>query len=202
MGMRELPLIGLLVLAAGCPAPPPAVAPPPCNTQIVTLTVFSSDLINPNEGAKTRPVVLRLYQLRSDVKLFNASYDDLLLRDAEVLGDDALRSDEVEVFPGDRVQVQFERNPEANFLAGVALFQFPRGQSYKTFYEFPLMPGDGACVAAATGKEPPNAAPKVDFYIDGTKLDNGVQYDRTMFPDSQDIRKVTLSKRSASPEAP
>ncbi len=188
------------VCAPGCVPPPPAEKPPPCNKQQVTLTIFATRLINPNEKGLTRPVVVRLYQLRNDVSAANASYDALLTEDKKVLGTDLVRADEVEVFPNDRVEVKFDRSPEAEILGGVALVQFPRGQSYKTFYQFPPLPGAAACARDAE-KGPPQTDPRVSFFLDEAKIDSGIDYDESMFTDAKPIRKLTLPKRSANPEA-
>jgi type VI secretion system protein VasD len=189
---------GTIVLASGCSEPEPQ-APEPCDVQIVTLTIFAADNINPNENGNPRPVVVRLYQLQNDVRLRNARYDDVLLRDEEVLGEDIMKEDEVSVFPNDLVEVKFERIKEASFLAGVALFHGPKGQSWKTFYEFPLPPGEVQCAGRESEGEP-EADPKVAFFIEGSRIDNGSQFDESMFPDAQALRKVNLPKKSAAPE--
>ncbi len=195
--------LGMLGLAwtAGCSSttPPPA-EPKPCDVQIVTLNILAADNINPNENGNPRPVVVRLYQLKSDVRLLNAGYDDTLLRDKEVLADDILKKDEVSIFPNDMVEVKFERNKEASYLAGVALFHSPQGQSWKTFYEFPLPPGEAACGGRGKDAGPPVADPKVSFFVEGAKIDNGSQFDESMFPDASAIRRISLPKQSAAPE--
>jgi type VI secretion system protein VasD len=189
---------------AGCPVPP-AAAPKPCDVQVVTLNIYAADNINPNERGNPRPVVVRLYQLKNDVKMENATYDEILLKDKETLGDDNLKMDEVEVFPNDLVQVKFERNKEATVLAGVALFHSPKGNSWKTYYVFPPMPNEAAaCGAAARGADAgaPQSDPKTAFFIESTKIDNGSQFDESMFPNANPIRKIDLPKKSASSEAP
>lgn len=190
---------GSLVALGGCSEPEPQV-PEPCDVQIVTLTIFAAENINPNDNGNPRPVVVRLYQLQNDVRLLNARYDDVLLHDAEILEGDILKEDEVSVFPNDLVEVSFERIPEASFLAGVALFHNPKGQSWKTFYEFPLPPGEIQC-AGRESDAAVDADPRVAFFIDGTRIDNGGQFDETMFPDAQAIRHVNLPKKSAAPES-
>ena len=201
-------LIGALPVGAtwfgfGCAAdtPPPA-APEPCDVQVVTLNIYAADNINPNENNNPRPVVVRLYQLRDNVRLENATYDDVLLRDKEVLGEDIQKVDEVQVFPNDLVEVKFERLKTAAHLAGVALFHSPTGSSWKTFYEFPLPPGEQQCGGRGGDAGPPEADPKVSFFIESTKIDNGSQFDESMFPNATAVRRVSLPKRSAAPEAP
>src|SRR5437879_6131134 len=113
---------------AGCGSVVPPETPKPCNKQIVTLDIYAGGDLNPDD-AHPRPVVVRLYQLTSELKLENARYDDVLLTPDEALGKDVLKVDEVTVFPNDHLRVKFERLKEAEFLAGVALFHTPKGQS-------------------------------------------------------------------------
>lgn len=186
---------------SGCSGPAPAQPTKPCDVQVVTLNIYAADNINPNERANPRPVVVRLYQLKNDVRMENATYDEILLKDKDTLGDDLAKVDEVSVFPNDLVQVRFERIKEATVLAGVALFRSPKGNSWKTFYAFPPMPAEASCGGRAADAGPPQADPKTAFFIESTKIDNGAQFDETMFPNSNPIRKIDLPKKSAAPEA-
>lgn len=190
---------------AGCGPAAPAEAPKPCDIQIVTLNLYAGDNINPNEKGNPRPVVIRLYQLKNDVRMENATYDEILLKDKETLQDDLLKMDEVSVFPNDLVQVKFERIKEASVLAGVALFHSPKGTSWKTYYAFPPLPSDAAACGARggdAGAGKGESDPKTAFFVESTKIDNGSQFDESMFPNATSIRKIDLPKRSASPEGP
>lgn len=186
-----------LAVIPACASTPPPEPAKPCNVQIVTLNIYASDNINPNENGNPRPVVVRLYQLKSDVRLLNAGYDDVLLKDKEILADDILKMDEVNVFPNDLVEVKFERIKEAAFLAGVALFHSPKGQSWKTFYEFPLPPGEAQCGGRETDAGP-DADPRATFFIESTKIDNGSQFDESMFPNATAVRRISLPKGSSA----
>lgn len=186
-------------IGSGCgPAPPPPEEPKPCDKQIVTLDIYGAGNINPNESGNPRPVVVRLYQLASDLNLQNARYDDVLLRAEETLGKDVMKQDDVTVFPNDHLQVKFERNKEASFLGGVALFHGPKGQSWKTFYEFPLPPGEAACGGREEKAGKGVADPKTAFFIESAKIDNGAQMDESMFQSSKPVRKLNLPKKSAA----
>lgn len=210
-GFRKLAAVAALGLSAGalgvgslsaCSAPAPAAPTKPCDVQVVTLNVYAADNINPNERGNTRPVVVRLYQLKNDVRMENATYDEILLKDKDTLGDDLAKMDEVTVFPNDLVQVRFERIKEATVLAGVALFRSPKGNSWKTYYTFPPMPAEASCGGRQADAGPPQADPKTAFFIDSTKIDNGAQFDESMFPNANPIRKIDLPKKSAAPEGP
>lgn len=188
---------GALTLGSGCSAAPPPVEPPkPCDKQIVTLDLYAAGNVNPNENGLPRPVVVRLYQLVSDLNLANARYDDVLLTPDAVLGKDVMKVDEVSVFPNDHLQVKFERIKEASYLAGVALFHGPKGQSWKTFYEFPLAPGEAQCGGRADGGAGV-ADPRAAFFLESAKIDNGAQLDESMFTSSKPVRKLNLPKKTA-----
>jgi type VI secretion system protein VasD len=194
--------LGAASLLAACTTLPP-VAPTPCDVQMVTLNIYAADNINPNDKGNPRPVVVKLYQLKGDVRMENATYDDILLKDKETLGEDLAKVDDVEIFPNDLVQVKFERIKDASVLAGVALFHGPKGTSWKTFYAFPPSPAQGAsCGGAAKGADAgaPQSDPKTAFFIESTKIDNGAQFDESMFPNANPIRKIDLPKKSASSE--
>jgi type VI secretion system protein VasD len=203
--LAALALLGLgasalgVVSLSGCNNQP-AQAPKPCDVQVVTLNLFAADNINPNERANPRPVVVRLYQLKNDVRMENATYDEILLKDKDTLGEDMAKVDELSVFPNDLVQVKFERMKEATVLAGVALFRGPKGNSWKTYYAFPPMPAEASCGGRAADAGPPQADPKTAFFIESTKIDNGAQFDESMFPNANPIRKIDLPKKSAAPE--
>ncbi len=188
-----------VTVASGCgSAGPPVEQPKPCDKQIVTLDIYAAGNINPNENGNPRPVVVRLYQLQSDLNLQNARYDDVLLRESETLGKDVMKVDEVRVFTNDHLQIKFERIKEASFLGAVALFHGPKGQSWKTFYEFPLAPGEAACGGRGSDAGKGVADPRTAFFIESAKIDNGSQYDESMFPDAKPVRQLNLPKKSAA----
>lgn len=192
--------VGLVVVGSfgmGCAQAPPPAAPKPCDVQIVTLRIYAADNINPNENQNPRSVVIRLYQLKDEMRLQNASYDEVLLTDKDVLGEDIVTQDEVVVFPNDLVEIKFERAKEASVLGGVALFHSPKGMSWKTFYAFPLMPGEAQCAGREADGGAPNADPRVSFFVESTKLDNGSEFDESMFPNATSVRKINLPKKSA-----
>ncbi len=197
----SLALTAFASLGATCGPAAPVEPPKPCDVQIVTLNIYAADNINPNENGNPRPVRVQLYQLKNEVRMENATYDQILNNAKETLEDDVLKVDELSIFPNDLVEVKFERIKEASTLAGVALFHGPKGSSWKTFYQFPLMPGEVACGGRGKDGGAPEADPRTAFFIEGAKIDNGSQFDETMFPNANPVRKVNLPKKAASPEA-
>ena len=127
-----------------------------------------------------------------------ARYDDVLNQPERVLAKDVVKVDEVSIFPNDHVRVKFERDKAAAFLGGVALFHEPRGQSWKTFYEFPLPPGEAACGGREEDGGVGVADPKATFFLDKAKIDNGSQFDESMFREARPVRTINLPKGAAA----
>src|SRR5262245_62079057 len=78
LAAASLVVSALASLGATCNPQPPPEAPKPCDVQVVTLNIYASDNINPNENGNPRPVVVQLYQLKNEVRMENATYDQIL----------------------------------------------------------------------------------------------------------------------------
>ena len=110
---------------------------------MVTLNIFASDKINLNERGEPRPVSVRIYQLRNGVRMENATFDEILINDKEIVGDDLATVEAVDVLPSGLLAVKFNRLNEASNLAGVAMFRSPNRTSWKTLYAIPIPTGPG-----------------------------------------------------------
>jgi len=170
-----------LVLGACGETLPVAKAPEKCPVQSITVSVLSSPVINRTEAGEPRPVVVRLYQLKADARLYNASFEKIWKEDKATLADDLVSSQEVEVYPGTRTDVKFERPPTVNHVAGVALFSNPAGKAWFASLDLPPVPEPGKCGAACPpGDEDCESAnvltPHFVYYVDGSKIDDGVEH--------------------------
>lgn len=171
-----------LLLAAACGGgTPPPKAPEKCPAQSITVSVLSSPAINRTPEGEPRPVVVRLYQLKADARLYNASFENVWKEDKTTLADDLVSSQELEIYPGTRTDVKFERPPTVNHIAGVALFSNPTGRAWFASLDLPPVPEPGKCGAACPlGDEECESAnvqtPHFVYYVDGSKIDDGVEH--------------------------
>ncbi|MGZ3417815.1 MAG: type VI secretion system lipoprotein TssJ [Polyangiales bacterium] len=175
------------LLGAGCRSETVAIREPKkCQLSTVGMTVLASPNINPNAAGEPRPVVLRIYQLKNDVNLQNASFEQIWKDDKTTLGDDLVKVDELSVFPNSRSDIKFERDDTASYVVVVALFRNPKGKSWFASFELPPAPGKGECggappVPSASGSACPdgscgdNAPKNTRFvvWVDGTKVEAG-----------------------------
>jgi type VI secretion system protein VasD len=190
------------LLASCSPAPPPPVAPTKkCDIQTVSLVVVASPVINPTEEGEARPVQLRIYQLKDDVRLQSASFFDVWKKDAAVLGDDIIKRDEIFVYPSSRTDVKFDRDANAQHVVGAALFRNPKGKSWFVSFELPPAPGKGDCtVPGCEGDDCAKklANPEFAMWIDATRVDDGADH-KDDVSDGRRIRVVQLSKPGSAP---
>jgi type VI secretion system protein VasD len=164
------------------------------------MTVVASPKINPSETGAPRPVQLRLYQLKTDTRLLNASFDQIWKEDKATLQDDLVKVDELAVYPYTRAEVKFERDPAALFVVAVALFRNPRGRSWWTEFELPPPPGKGNCMTSETKCSGPECAMEAGspphalhfaLWIDGSRIDDGADH-LDEYPDATPIRELYL----------
>ena len=173
--------VGAVGLGACASTTPPAKAPEKCPSQSITVSLLSSASINRTAQGEPRPVVVRLYQLKADARLYNAPFDRIWKDDKATLADDLVASQEIEVYPGTRTDVKLERPPTVNHIAGIALFSSPTGHSWFVSLDLPPVPEPGKCgqPCAPEDDECESANAKTAhlvYYLDGSKMDDGVEH--------------------------
>ncbi len=200
---RELAIGALLLAGCGGATILPVKEGKKCEIQVVSLAVVASPLINPTIDAEARPVQMRIYQLKDDVRFQAATFEQIWKEDVAVLGPDIVKRDELFVYPNTRTDVKFDRDPAASFIVGAALFRNSKGRSWYVSFELPPAPGKGDCLVLGNpgcedGKCGPNVNPKFSMWVDATRVDDGADHlgDVT---DGRRIRVVTLSKPVAQP---
>jgi type VI secretion system protein VasD len=179
--IRSLALVAGL---SGCaPAVHEAKAPEKCPPQHITVSLLASARVNPTRDGAPRPVVVRVYQLRSDVRLANAGFERLWHDDKTSLGDDLVKVDEHEVYPGGRLDMKFDRSEAVDHVAAVALFQSPQGRSWAASLDLPPRPAAGAACGGTACEQDDDgcstrhvAEPHLSFYLDGNTIDDGVEH--------------------------
>ncbi|MCL2725535.1 MAG: type VI secretion system lipoprotein TssJ [Polyangiaceae bacterium] len=176
-------MAALATVSCGKSAPPAAPqAPAQCPVQNITVSILSSPTINRSRDGEARPVVVRLYQLKADARLVNTSFEQIWKDEKTTLGEDLVSSREMEIFPGTRTDVAFERAPTVNHVAGVGLFATPTGHAWLYSFDLPPVPepgkcGAGACAPGDDDCENANADKlHLIYYIDGNKIDDGVEH--------------------------
>jgi type VI secretion system protein VasD len=179
---RVLSAVATAAAVFACSAPPPPKAPEKCQPQTISLSFFASPRINPTPEGQPRPLVIRVYELKADERLLNASFDQIWHEDKATLADDLVKMQEVEVYPATRVDLKVERAEPVNHIAAVALFREVKARSWITEIDLPPVPEAGKCGPAACTDDDEdclNASvqnPRFAFWIDVSKIDEGMDH--------------------------
>jgi type VI secretion system protein VasD len=113
-------LLGLLVvsIAAGCASAPPK--PAEAKMQIVA----TAD-VNPDGKGRPSPIVVRIYQLKTEAEFAKADFFAIYDREKEVLGPSLITREEYTLEPGETEDLKFEVARDARFLGVLAAYRDP-----------------------------------------------------------------------------
>ena len=177
------------------------VEPKKCEVQKVSLSVIAAKDINPTLDGEARPVLFRIYQLKSDVRFQSAKFDQVWKEEPQALADDVVKMDELYVYPNCRTELKFERDPAAEIVVAAALFRNHTGRSWYTSFELPPPPGKGDCTTpgceADKQCELDRVNPRFAVYVDETRVDDGAGH-MDEVTEARRTRVVYLSKPAAS----
>jgi type VI secretion system protein VasD len=120
--------IGILLVACGSSPPKPDKA---------RMTFVAQPIVNPDANGRPSPIVVRVYQLKSDDKYTGADFFALFDDDQKVLGADLLGRDEVELAPGESREVQFVVSGDAKFVGVLAAFRDIRNSRWRAIQRAP-----------------------------------------------------------------
>jgi type VI secretion system protein VasD len=172
----------VLLVLVGCAKPEPPKAPEKCPPQTLSLSFLASPRINPSPDGQARPLVVRVYQLKGDGRLLNATFEQVWQDDKTTLADDVVKMQEVEVYPARRIDISIERPETVNHIAAVALFRAPKSRAWVSAVDLPPLPEAGKCGAAACVDNDEDCLnmsvqhPKFAFWIDETKIEDGSEH--------------------------
>ena len=108
-----------------------------CPSTTMTLVLQASDRLNPDDRGRALATVVRVYQLKSAVKMEGAGFEDVWLHANETLQGDLLKTDEFTLFPRGKMDFHLRLDKETAFVVAVALFRRPGGASWRSIYEVP-----------------------------------------------------------------
>jgi type VI secretion system protein VasD len=175
MGVFRLGFAALAVVAGAvtCSHTPPPPPPAACTTpESIQLLVQASDRLNPNEKGESLATVLRVYQLKASSKITMATFESMLDRDRETLGDDLVSSQELTLNPAEKIRPAVERGQGVGHVAVVALFRKPAGISWRAVKDLPA-PDPQHCHKGekAKGDAGRPASPMVQVFLRENRLE-------------------------------
>lgn len=125
------------VLLGACSAPQP-VAP---KEQIkLELTINASSTVNPDDKGRASPVLVRVYELKTETAFENADYFSLDKNDKTVLTQDQLARDEFVLRPGESRDIERKLNPDTAALGLLIGYRDLGKATWRTVYKLPPAP--------------------------------------------------------------
>ena len=122
MGYRVRWCCALALLAVvGCGSAPPKPVP-------TKLEIIASADINPDSAGRASPVVVRLYQLRTDAEFTDARFFPLYDHEKEALGQSLISRDEYSLEPGAHRKQDLPVSPDARFFGVLVAYRDPAAQ--------------------------------------------------------------------------
>jgi type VI secretion system protein VasD len=124
----------------------------------------ASSRVNPSPDGEGRPVQVRAYQLVSDSRLRNATFEDIWQKDRDTLQNDLLSVEQYPLFPGETKSVVVKPAAQGHFLAFMALFREPQGKDWFVSFELPEHASAAAC---------PKGPARLPVWLDRMQIQDG-----------------------------
>ena len=138
---RTLALVSAFVgtfAAASCGKAPPPVPPPPLTIAANTdakvkapMTIAASADTNPDASGRPSPVVVRVYQLKTDAAFTGADFFALFDDDQKVLGAELISRDEFVLAPAERRTMDVTVSGETRYVGAIAAFRDIRNAQWR-----------------------------------------------------------------------
>ncbi|WP_426142410.1 type VI secretion system lipoprotein TssJ [Pseudomonas sp. DWP3-1-2] len=110
--------VGLVLLLSGC-----SVLSPYSTQTRVELQLTASDQLNPDINGRPSPIVLRLLELKNPVLFETVDFFGLYGQTKELLAPDLVASEELELRPGERVQLKLHVKEGSRYVGVLAAYR-------------------------------------------------------------------------------
>ncbi|WP_434709007.1 type VI secretion system lipoprotein TssJ [Pseudomonas sp. R1-1] len=115
---QTLTALILLVLLAGCSS-----LSPYSKVTKINLKLTGSDQLNPDLNGRPSPIVVRLFELKHPVTFENADFFSLYERAKEALNPDLVASEELELRPGETVEMKLKVEEGSLYVGVLAAYR-------------------------------------------------------------------------------
>lgn len=115
---KTLVALAALVLMAGC-----ASLSPYSHVTKLNLKLTASDRLNPDLNGRPSPIVVRLFELKHPVSFENADFFSLYERAREALAPDMVASEEMELRPGETVELKLSVEEGSRYVGVLAAYR-------------------------------------------------------------------------------
>ena len=149
--IRLLPFVAAAVVQVSCGKAPPVAPPAPPAVPPISLTIAApedakikasmvlaaSADTNPDASGRPSPIVIRVYQLRTDAAFTNADFFALFDDDQKVLGPELISRNEFMLAPMERQTLDITVAGETRFVGAIAAFRDIRNAQWRSIVPAP-----------------------------------------------------------------
>jgi type VI secretion system protein VasD len=134
--------VGVLAAGSCAKAPPPAppsitIAAPPDARVKAPMTLAASSDTNPDATGRPSPVVVRVYQLKTDAAFNGADFFQLFDDEQKVLGAELISRDEFVLAPAERRMLDVTVSGETRYVGVIAAFRDIRNAQWRGLVSAP-----------------------------------------------------------------
>jgi len=101
------------------------------------MTMAASADVNPDPSGRPSPIVVRVYQLRTDAAFSNAEFFALFDDEQKVLGQELISRDEFMLAPAEKRTLDVALSGETRFVGVVAAFRDIRNAQWRSVLPAP-----------------------------------------------------------------
>lgn len=127
----------MALLLAACAAPQPTT---PKEQIKLDLAVSAGLTVNPDDKDRASPVLVRVYELKTESTFQGADYFSLDKNDKTVLAQDMLARDEFVLRPGESRDIERKLNPETTALGILVGYRDLGKATWRSVYKLPPAP--------------------------------------------------------------
>ncbi len=120
------------------PAPPSITIAAPVDAKVkASMTMAAGVDTNPDASGRPSPVVVRVYQLRTDAAFVSADFFALFEDDKKVLGEELISRDEFVLEPAERRTLDVTVAGDTRFVGAIAAFRDIRNAQWRALIPTP-----------------------------------------------------------------
>jgi type VI secretion system protein VasD len=132
---------GLLGKAPPMPTAPPVTIAAPVAAkpkERTAMTLLAGADANPNREGRPSPVIVRIFQLKTDAAFRGTEFDPLFDDDKKVLADAFVTRDEFTLAPGEKRVIQIELADDTRYVGVLAAFRDIANAEWRRVVQMPL----------------------------------------------------------------
>jgi type VI secretion system protein VasD len=114
--------------------------PKPKEPLRLDLTVSGASNVNPDYQGRAAPIVVRIYELKTDSAFNAADFFSLQQKDKTVLADDLVKRDEFQLRPGEHRTIHRTADPATTTLGVLAAYRDLPHSVWRAAYPLPVSP--------------------------------------------------------------